>query len=131
MATPAGWYPTSDGRQRYWDGEMWTEHFAPGGPGGSLVQFSQPAYPPMGQPLQVAPKSPALALLASFFVPGLGSMIIGRVGIGVTILVCYFVSFLLIFVLIGIPLVIGLWIWGMVDAYTGAQNWNARHGIIS
>lgn len=29
-ATPAGWYPQDDGRQRYWDGQQWTEHFAPG-----------------------------------------------------------------------------------------------------
>ena len=29
-STPAGWYPQADGRQRYWDGERWTEHFAPG-----------------------------------------------------------------------------------------------------
>ncbi|WP_392542466.1 Ltp family lipoprotein [Oryzobacter telluris] len=29
--TPAGWYPQADGRQRYWDGAQWTEHFAPGG----------------------------------------------------------------------------------------------------
>ncbi len=28
MSTPAGWYPQPDGRQRYWDGELWTEHFA-------------------------------------------------------------------------------------------------------
>ena len=30
MSTPAGWYPQPDGQQRYWDGEQWTEHFAPG-----------------------------------------------------------------------------------------------------
>jgi Domain of unknown function (DUF4429)/Protein of unknown function (DUF2510) len=30
MSSPAGWYPQPDGRQRYWDGELWTEHFAPG-----------------------------------------------------------------------------------------------------
>lgn len=24
-----GWYPTPDGRQRYWDGRQWTEHVAP------------------------------------------------------------------------------------------------------
>jgi hypothetical protein len=23
------------------------------------------------------------------------------------------------------------WIWGLVDAYQGAQRWNARHGILS
>jgi hypothetical protein len=32
MSSPAGWYPQSDGQQRYWDGELWTEHFAPGVP---------------------------------------------------------------------------------------------------
>lgn len=30
MSSPADWYPQPDGRQRYWDGELWTEHFAPG-----------------------------------------------------------------------------------------------------
>lgn len=30
MSTPEGWYPQPDGQQRYWDGELWTEHFAPG-----------------------------------------------------------------------------------------------------
>jgi hypothetical protein len=27
MSAPAGWYPQPDGRQRYWDGSAWTEHF--------------------------------------------------------------------------------------------------------
>lgn len=26
--TPAGWYDDGSGRQRYWDGAIWTEHFA-------------------------------------------------------------------------------------------------------
>ena len=30
MSNPAGWYPQPDGQQRYWDGERWTEQFAPG-----------------------------------------------------------------------------------------------------
>jgi len=30
MSAPAGWYPQPDGQQRYWDGELWTENFAPG-----------------------------------------------------------------------------------------------------
>ncbi|MHB1136470.1 MAG: Ltp family lipoprotein [Coriobacteriia bacterium] len=31
--TPAGWYPDPEnsGQQRYWDGNAWTENFAPGG----------------------------------------------------------------------------------------------------
>jgi hypothetical protein len=32
MSAPAGWYPQPDGQQRYWDGELWTEYFAPGVP---------------------------------------------------------------------------------------------------
>jgi len=30
MSSPAGWYPQPDGQQRYWDGQQWTEHLAPG-----------------------------------------------------------------------------------------------------
>ncbi|MFK4761578.1 DUF2510 domain-containing protein [Microbacterium sp. ZW T5_45] len=29
MTTPAGWYDDGSGRLRWWDGEVWTEHFAP------------------------------------------------------------------------------------------------------
>ena len=27
MSAPAGWYPQPDGRQRWWDGAQWTEHY--------------------------------------------------------------------------------------------------------
>ena len=42
--TPAGWHPQPDGRQRYWDGQQWTEHFAPGTPEATA-------------PVQAAPKA--------------------------------------------------------------------------
>src|SRR6478752_1124664 len=29
MSAPAGWYPTPDGRLRYWDGSRWTHQVAP------------------------------------------------------------------------------------------------------
>lgn len=32
MSTPAGWYDDGSGRQRWWDGSQWTEHFAPEAP---------------------------------------------------------------------------------------------------
>jgi len=35
MSNPAGWYPQPDGQQRYWDGQQWTENFAPGVPPGT------------------------------------------------------------------------------------------------
>jgi TM2 domain-containing membrane protein YozV len=84
------------------------------------------AYQPM-----VAPKSPALSVLLSVFIPGLGSMINDRVGTGVTILILNLAGIVLSLALIGIPLAIGTWIWGLVDAYQSAQRWNQAHGIIS
>jgi hypothetical protein len=47
------------------------------------------------------------------------------------ILVGYAISWMFSFVLIGIPFLIGFWIWGLVDGYQSAQRWNAAHGIIS
>jgi hypothetical protein len=70
-------------------------------------------------------------VLASFFLPGLGSIVNGEGVKGAVIMVSYFVALLLTLVLIGFPLAFGVWIWGMVDAYSSAQKWNARHGIIS
>ncbi len=81
--------------------------------------------------MMVAPKNPAVSLIVSFFIPGVGSMINGDAGTGIAILVLYIIGWVLVIGLIGIPLAIGAWIWGMVDAYRGAQRWNARHGIIS
>jgi TM2 domain-containing membrane protein YozV len=97
---------------------------------------SRPSGPPglVGTPVyytQVAPKNPAVAVLASFFMPGLGSMINGDVAKGIGILIGYFVSWLFVIVLVGIVGVFGFWVWGMVDAYQGARRWNAAHGILS
>ena len=80
---------------------------------------------------QVAPKSPGLALLASFFFPGLGQLVNGQVGKGIAMFVAYLVSLALLFVFVGFLLVPAIWIWSMVDAYSGAKQWNARHGILS
>jgi TM2 domain-containing membrane protein YozV len=81
--------------------------------------------------LTVAPRSPAISLIASFFIPGLGSMINNRVGIGILILGIYAVGLILSLFIIGVPIAVGAWIWGMVDGYQAAQAWNRAHGIIS
>ena len=83
------------------------------------------------QPMQVAPKSPAIALLASFFLPGLGSMMNVAAGKGVGILIGWIVSVFLIVILIGFLGMLGFWVWGMADAYQGARKWNFAHGILS
>jgi TM2 domain-containing membrane protein YozV len=80
---------------------------------------------------QVQPHSAALAVVASFFVPGLGSMLNEKVGKGVWILVGYFVSIVLCFVLIGFLLAPAMWIYGMVAANNDANKWNRAHGILS
>lgn len=82
-------------------------------------------------PTQVAPKNPGLALLASFFIPGLGSWVNGSVGKGIAIFAGWALSWFLTVILIGFFGLLGFWIWGLVDAYQGARRWNAAHGIIS
>lgn len=140
MTASAGWYPQPDGSEGFWDGRAWTgQRRAPGPqdqPYGRVEPYPvspQPyaAYPPPPGGHVVAPKSPALSLLVSFFVPGVGSMINGDVGKGVGILLLYLIGLPLCLILIGVPMVLGAWIWGMVDAYTGAQAWNYRHAIAS
>ncbi|MEU6998383.1 hypothetical protein [Nonomuraea sp. NPDC046570] len=100
--------------------------------------FSQAPVAPYGQPYgapQVPRKEPAISLLLSFFFPGVGTLVNGDTGKGVGILAgyiaCLFFGVLLSFIIIGIflfPVAFGLWIWGMVDAYQGAVNYNRRHG---
>lgn len=97
------------------------------------------AAPPYAGQLQVAPKSPGLALLASFFFPGLGTMLNGEAAKGLLIFFGYTLSwvFILVFVwflgvgLLGLPFLFGFYIWGLVDAYSGAKKWNLQRGIIS
>lgn len=88
---------------------------------------------PQGQaaPHAVLPKNPALGVILSFFIPGLGSMVNGDAARGGIILGVYAVGWILSFFLIGIPILIGAWIWGLVDGYLSAQRWNLAHGIVS
>lgn len=43
MSTPAGWYDDGSGRLRWWDGQEWTEHFAPEPP--AVPEQAAPAEP--------------------------------------------------------------------------------------
>jgi TM2 domain-containing membrane protein YozV len=85
-----------------------------------------------GQPVtQVIPKNAGIALLISFFIPGVGSLYAGKTNTGVIILIGYIVSWLLTLVIIGYIGVFGFWVWGMIDAYQAAQAWNRARGILS
>jgi TM2 domain-containing membrane protein YozV len=94
-------------------------------------RWEPPPQPGMVMQPIVVPKSPGLSVLLSVFIPGLGSMVNGNADTGVAILLLNILGLLLSIVLIGIPIAIGTWIWGLVDAHRSAQQWNADHGIIS
>jgi TM2 domain-containing membrane protein YozV len=79
----------------------------------------------------VQPRNAALAVIASLFIPGLGSMINGKAGKGVLILCCYIVAAISCLFLIGFILAPAVWIWGMVAGYQDATKWNREHGILS
>jgi TM2 domain-containing membrane protein YozV len=139
---PAGWYAQPDGNERFWTGTVWSDQVRPHQSSAVVpaqpaqvagLQTPQLAYTQQGYVAvtQVAPKSPGLALLGSFFFPGLGQLINGQVGKGIAMFAAYLVSLVLLFAFIGFFLVPAIWIWSMVDAYGGAKQWNARHGILS
>ena len=123
MAQPPPVDISPDGKWR-WDGRQWVPNvpMLPAGP--YLVQQA-----PGG--MVVAPKNPAVSLIVSFFIPGVGSMINGDVAIGVAILATWIVGVLTTVFFVGVFLILGAWIWGMVDGYQGAVRWNRAHGILS
>lgn len=127
----AGYGPGGRGRERYAAREQPQQWAAPQ-PWAQHQEWAP--LPAHGQPapqLAVAPKNPALSVLLSMLIPGLGSMVNENAGVGVAILALNIVGLLLSLVLIGIPLVLGSWIYGLVDAYKSAQRWNRAHGILS
>jgi TM2 domain-containing membrane protein YozV len=60
------------------------------------------------------------AIIVNIFFPGVGSLLIGKVGQGIAQIILYILGFVFTFTLvgaiIGIPLCIGVWIWGIVTA---------------
>lgn len=71
-------------------------------------------------------KNPGLAAVLSFLVCGLGQIYNGQIGKGIGFIVGYFISWLLMFVIIGFITTPIIWIWGMVDAYKAATSMNEQ-----
>lgn len=68
-------------------------------------------------------RNPAVSAFLSFLIPGLGTIVNGHIRRGVIILASYYLLLIIGFatpahLLLVIP--IGLWIWGMIDAYSSA-----------
>lgn len=88
-------------------------------------ESARPAQP------QVVPKNPAVALIVSVFLPGVGSMISGQSAIGTVILIAYLLGWVLTLVLVGFVIVPAAWVFGLVHAYQSAQRWNRDRGFTS
>lgn len=64
----------------------------------------------------------ALAVILNIFIPGVGSFVIGAVGQGIGQILIYGLGFLLTFGtlgfggIIGLPMMLGAWVWGLVTA---------------
>ena len=121
--------PQYGGQPTYGGQPQYPQHYEQ--PREQLPMYVASPHLPYGQPMVVAPKNPGLSVLASFFLPGLGSIINGDVGKGIGIMVGYFVCWATFWMVLPLVGCLGFWIWGMVDANTGARDWNTRHGIIS
>lgn len=66
-------------------------------------------------------KSSGIAVVLSFFIPGLGQIYNGQIGKGIIIIILGVVFAALIFILVGIPFYIVLWVYSMYDAYKFAE----------
>lgn len=69
-------------------------------------------------------KNPSIAVVLSFFWPGLGQIYNGQIGKGVMFMIAAGLSALLMWVLVGFLLYPVVWIWGMVDANSSAKRIN-------
>jgi TM2 domain-containing membrane protein YozV len=69
-------------------------------------------------------KSPLLALILSFFIPGLGQFYNGHGEKGIIFLVSGIVSAILVFFIIGAVLYLIVWVFAMFDAFDSADRIN-------
>jgi hypothetical protein len=81
-----------------------------------------PAHPPLAMstsgPPAISPPAEGVAVTAlvlNVLMPGVGSLVAGRVGLGIGQLTLWIVGLPLCFVLLGIPMVLGAWIWSLVS----------------
>lgn len=67
-------------------------------------------------------KQPGIAAVASLVIPGAGQIYLGELNRGILFIVATAVAGILSMFLIGIPFLIGIWIYAIYDAYNLAQG---------
>ncbi|TRT92958.1 hypothetical protein [Microcystis aeruginosa] len=64
----------------------------------------------------------ALAIIINIFFPGIGTLIVGKIGEGVAQFLIWLVGVVLTFTVllsfIGIPICVAMWVWSIVSAAT-------------
>ena len=72
----------------------------------------------------------AVAIIINIFFPGVGTLIIGKIGQGITQIILTIIAAIMaatgFLSIIGIPLAIGVWIWALVSAASS----NATENIV-
>ncbi len=75
-------------------------------------------------PRRTEHKSPGIAAVLAFLIPGLGHIYCGKIGKGILFLVLAIISGVLIIILIGIPIYIVVWVINIIDAHKTAKRIN-------
>jgi len=64
----------------------------------------------------------AVGFIVNIFLPGVGTLLVGKVGTGIAQILLFvfalILNFTVILAIIGIPLGLGIWVWGLVSALT-------------
>jgi TM2 domain-containing membrane protein YozV len=99
-----------------------------------LAVAATPAGQAIGVPLEaaqrIAPaKNPGVAAALSFLWTGAGQMYNGNFVLGVVFMVLQVINVLLMFFFIGFITFFAVWLWGVVEAYRGAEAHNRRRGF--
>jgi hypothetical protein len=82
-------------------------------------------------PKLYAHKNEILYAFGGLFFPGLVLLLMGNKKLGTIMLCCWLASIALSIVLIGIPLLVGIYIWSVVACFREARRQNEAHGFVS
>lgn len=82
-------------------------------------------------PKLYAHKNEVLYAFGGVFFPGLVLLLMGRKKLGIIMLCCWLASIALSVVFIGIPLLVGTYIWSVIACFREARRQNEAHGFVS
>lgn len=139
---PAGWYPDSQGNQRYWDGAQWTEHSQPAAGQGFVAGSQFPATQQQVSAAQIQDEK-TMAMLAqllgifTWFVGPLVMYLVAKddqpflkhhaaesLNFQITVTIGYLISFVLMLVIIGFLTWALIWIGALVLAIVATMAAN-------